>query len=93
MDRYQCLKLIGCQVFPPNCQKIISGHLTPPQDTPILLFSKNKNYLPNQMHSFVLRTKITWGVSYTPHDAPLMGGFGGHQTLPMTSPCYFLTIW
>ena len=37
MDKYQCLKLIRCQVFSPNCQKITWGHhgrclmpLTPP---------------------------------------------------------------
>ena len=28
---------------------------------PMLYFSKNKNYLSNQMHSFFPRTKITWG--------------------------------
>ena len=25
MDRYQCLDLIGCQVFSPNCQKIMEA--------------------------------------------------------------------
>ena len=34
MDKYQCLKLISCQVFSPNCQKITwghhGGHLMPP---------------------------------------------------------------
>ena len=84
MDKYQCLKLISCQVFSPNCQKITWGHhgrcLTPPHDgghhrghltpcdDPMLFFSKNKNYLSIQMHTFFPITKTTWG--------------GGHQTLP-----------
>ena len=74
MDKYQCLKLIRCQVFSPNCQKITWGHhggvwypLTPPH----IIFSKNKNYLSNQMHSIFPRTKITGG---------------GHQTLPTLCP-------
>ena len=34
-------------------------------DAPMLFYSKNKNYLSNQMHSFFPRTKITWGASPT----------------------------
>ena len=33
---------------------------------PHVIFSKNKNYLSNQMHSFFPRTKITWGSSCAP---------------------------
>ena len=41
-----------------------------PMMPPMLFFSKNKNYLSNQMLSFFPRTKITWG------------GIRGYQTLP-----------
>ena len=48
-----------------------------PHETPMLFFSKNKNYLSNQMHSFFPRTKIAHhgryqGASDTPHDAPML---------------------
>ena len=46
---------------------IMMGHLLPP----MLFFSKNKNYLSNQMHSYFPRTKITWGGHHVP---PMMGG-------------------
>ena len=88
MDKYQCLKLISCQVSSPNCQKITwghhGGHLMPPMMPPMLFFSKNKNYLSNQMHSFFPRTKITWGGIMCPHDAPPPSW--GHQTLPTLHP-------
>ena len=60
--------------FSPNCQKITWGHHGGVSDTPMippmLFISKNKNYLSNQMHSFLPRTKITWGASCAPHDTP-----------------------
>ena len=58
MDIYQCLKLISCQVFSPNCQKNnmgatwgvsdapmmggIMGASDVPHDAPHVIFSKNK---------------------------------------------------
>ena len=54
-----------------------------PHDTPMLFFSKNKNYLSNQMHSFFSKNKnnmgwgchvppILGGASDTSHDAPML---------------------
>ena len=101
MDKYQCLKLISCQVFSQNCQKITWGHhggcLTPPMppiveasqglsDAPMLFLSKSKNYISNQMHSFFPRTKITWGASCAYMMPPIMGGIRGHQTIPTLLP-------
>ena len=82
MDKYQCLKLIRCQVFSPNCQKITWGHHGGHLMPPILFFSKNKNDLSNQMHSFFPRTKITWGH----HVPPMISPIRGHQTLPTLCP-------
>ena len=74
MDFNQCLKLISCQVFLPNCQKITwghhgqgclmhGGHLTPPVTPPCYFF---------------LRTKIIFTIKCTPPPHPL----------PITSPTY-----
>ena len=102
MDKYQCLKLISCQVFSPNCQKITwryhGGCLMPPtrpvmgvlqgeSDTPMLFFSKNKNYLSNQMHSLFSKNKSNMGDIMSPSMMILiMGGIRGHQTLPTLHP-------
>ena len=88
--------------FSPNCQKITWGHLMPPRcppsweapGTPVMppcyFFSKNKNYLPNQMHTvFFLRTKTTWGGVMSPHDALIMGGAGGIRHPPHDTPMLF----
>ena len=59
----------------------VMGALWGASDTPVMppmsFFSKNKNYLSNQMHSFFPRTKITWGASCAPNDAPHYGGYQG----------------
>ena len=103
MDIYKCLKLISCQVFSPNCQKITWEHHggclrspMPPMmgeswgtsetlcNTPMLIFSKNKNYLSNQMHTTTPPTSHHITLPPTPHNPPCHPTT--HHPPPQTSP-------
>ena len=69
MDKYQCLKLISCQVFSPNCQKLTWGHhrgcLMPPQCPPCYFFLRTKIIFPIKCTAFFSKNKNNIG--------------GGHQ--------------
>ena len=53
---------------------------------PHVIFSKNKNYLSNQMHSFFPRTKITWGASDTTHPSSTTHNIPHQHTTHPTHP-------
>ena len=66
MDKYQCLKLISCQVFSPNCQKITLGHnggcLMPP-NAPMMGLIMGASDAPVMPPCyFFLRTKIIFPI-------------------------------
>ena len=71
MDKYQCCQVFSpnCQKITSGHREVsdapqcphdggIMGMSDAPMTPPMLFFSKNKNYLSNQMHSFFPRTKI-----------------------------------
>ena len=87
MDKYQCLKLISCQVFSPNCQKITWGHhggcLMPPMP-PQYFFLRTKIIFP--IKCFFFKNKNNMGHHVPPMMSPIMGGIMRHQTLPTLCP-------
>ena len=75
MDIYHSLKLISCQVFSPNCQKITWGHHGGASDA---LNAPPPCY-------FFLRTKIIFPIKCTPPPHPLPITSHTHP-LPTTPP-------
>ena len=77
MDKYQCLKLIRCQVFPPNCQKVTwghhGGHLMPPQCPPCYFFLRTKVIFPIKC-SFFSKNKNNMGGIMCPPSWEASGG-------------------
>ena len=84
MDKYQCLKLSS---FFTKLSKnnMGGGGASDALMPPMLFFSKSKNYLSNQMHSFLPRTKITWGASCAPHHTPPSWQGASDTTHPLST--------
>ena len=90
MDIYQCLKLISCQVFSPNCQKITWRHQMEVSDAPNAPCDDGHHsecLHPPMMPAcyFFLRTKIIIPTKCTPPPHPLLITSPTHP-LPTTPP-------